>query len=79
MWTILTRKSFLPTRSAVLDFRTDPEWDKAASGLTLDGSKNGVKVAIKRESGAPEVEAYVFTVTNSVVTIMNNMLVDEQQ
>ena len=24
------------TYAAVLDFRTDPEWDKAASGLTLD-------------------------------------------
>ena len=41
------------TYAAVLDFRTDPEWDKAASGLTLDGSKNGVKIGIKRASTCP--------------------------
>ena len=48
------------TYAAVLDFRTDPEWDKAASGLTLDGSKSGVKIGIKRASGAPAVQAYIF-------------------
>ena len=67
------------TYAAVLDFRTGPEWDKAASGLTLDGSKNGVKIGIKRASGAPAVKAYVFTISNSVITIMNNMLTDIQQ
>ena len=67
------------TYAAVLDFRTDPECDKAASGLTLDGSKNGVKIGIKRASNAPAVKAFVFAVSNSVVTIMNNVLTDVQQ
>ena len=53
--------------------------DKAASGLTLDGSKNGGKIGIKRASNCPKVKAYVFAVSNSVVTIMNNMLADVQQ
>ena len=76
----IDKEEFLTnTYAAVLDFRTDPEWDKAASGLTLDGSKNGVKIGIKRASGAPAVKAYVFAISNSVVTIMNNMLTDLQQ
>ena len=53
---------------------------KTGSGLTLDGSKSGVKIGIKRKSGnATAVQAFVFAVSNSVVTIMNNMLTDVQQ
>ena len=76
----IDKKEFLTnTYAAVLDFRADPEWDKAASGLTLDGSRNGVKIGIKRASTCPKVKAYVFAISNSVITIMNNMLTDIQQ
>ena len=63
------------TFAAVIDFRTVAEWNVAASGLRLKGSQSGIVLRIQMKVTSTDLDAHIFVVSNSILTIQDNKMV----
>ena len=58
-----------------IDLRTFPDENIHGGGFTLDSTRDGVKLEIRRKAGGSgKITCYMYVVSDAIVEIMNNGL-----
>ena len=58
-----------------IDLQTFPDKDIHGGGFTLDSTRDGVKLEIRRKTGGSgKITCYVYVVSDAIVEIMNSGL-----